>query len=169
MAPMMIILMAKLAFSFLDQSMTRTENLLKTHENELHRVSTAWLNQYRKIELTMIVAAGWCTHWVRDFIVGWSEAGARGEAIKQTNNWRGKFKRSRWKEWEGSHCWRHLASKKITMHRSQNRRQGADANSLLFGAELLVLDLLLCPYIQCLNDDRHPRAVIGDSKESTAT
>lgn len=55
------------------------------------------------------------------------------------------------------------------MHRSQNRRQGADANSLLFGAELLVLDLLLCPYIQCLNDDRHPCAVIGDSKESTAT
>lgn len=42
MAPIMIILMAKLDCSFLDQSMTRTENLLKSHEDELHRVSTAY-------------------------------------------------------------------------------------------------------------------------------
>lgn len=44
MAPMMVILMAKLDSSFLDQSMARTENLLKAHEHELHRVSTARLN-----------------------------------------------------------------------------------------------------------------------------
>lgn len=54
------------------------------------------------------------------------------------------------------------------MHQSQNRCQGADDNLLLFGAEPLVLNLLLLPYIQCLSDDRYPRAVIGDSKESTA-
>lgn len=41
---MTVILMAKLDSSFLDQSMARTENLLKTHEDELHRVSTATLN-----------------------------------------------------------------------------------------------------------------------------
>lgn len=41
---MTVILMAKLDSSFLDQSMARTENLLKTHEDELHRVSTARLN-----------------------------------------------------------------------------------------------------------------------------
>lgn len=44
MAPMMVILMAKLDPSFLDQSMARTENLLKAHQDELHRVSTARLN-----------------------------------------------------------------------------------------------------------------------------
>lgn len=115
MAPIMIILMAKLDFSFLDQSMTRTENLLKSHEDELHRVSTAYWISHRRIELTMIVAVGWCSHWVWNSIVGWSKAGARGKAIKQTNNWRRKFKRSRWKKWEGSHCWRHLASKKVTL------------------------------------------------------